>query len=67
MPCANSRSDAELTAYASFLLSEKNRHLKDIRAINTKLEILERKGYKAVQEGDWIDERELGALPRAGK
>jgi hypothetical protein len=52
------RSDAERTAYASFLLSERNRYLED-----KNLEILKQKGYEAIHNGDWISEGELESLP----
>jgi len=57
------RSPDEMRAYAAFLLSEKNRHLKDIDLIDKKLAILARKGYPATQEGDWISFEELDTLP----
>ncbi len=53
------RTPAELTAYTAFLLSERNRHLDDIRMIDKKLEILKRRGYEATEEGPWISEEEL--------
>lgn len=53
------RSEAELRAYAAFLLSEKLRHVDDIKMINKKLHILECKGITADTPGDWITEEEL--------
>lgn len=62
LPVVGKRSPAELTAYAAFLLSEKNRHLDDVKMIDRKLEILKRKGYEATEEGPWISEEALEAL-----
>ncbi len=52
-----------LMAYAGFLLSEKNRHLEDIKNINEKLSLLESKGIHADVEGPWIKEEVLQAQP----
>lgn len=53
------RDRRELLAYATFLLSEKNRHQADITMIDKKLSILASKGIVAEKEGDWIKEEEL--------
>lgn len=53
------RTEAELKAYAAFLLSEKIRHQDDIRMIDRKLSILAGKGIVAERAGDWIEESEL--------
>ncbi len=58
---AHMRTQAELLAYAAFLLSEKNRHLNDIVMIDQKLAALEKKGIVATKEGDWISFEELEA------
>ena len=50
-------------AYAGFLLSEKNRHLEDIKNINEKLSLLESKGIHVDVEGPWIKEEVLQAQP----
>jgi len=52
-----------LMAYAGFLLSEKNRHLEDIKNINEKLSLLESKGIHVDVEGPWIKEEVLQAQP----
>ncbi len=52
-----------LIAYAGFLLSEKNRHLEDIKNINEKLSLLESKGIHVDVEGPWIKEEVLKAQP----
>jgi len=52
-----------LMAYAGFLLSEKNRHLEDIKNINEKLILLESKGIHVDVEGPWIKEEVLQAQP----
>ncbi len=52
-----------LMAYAGFLLSEKNRHLEDIKNINEKLSLLESKGIHVDVEGPWIKEEVLRAQP----
>ena len=52
-----------LTAYAGFLLSEKNRHLEDVKNIDEKLAILESKGIHVDVEGPWIKEEVLQAQP----
>lgn len=52
-----------LFAYAGFLLSERNRHLEDIKNIDEKLAILESKGIHVDDEGPWIKEEVLKALP----
>ena len=52
-----------LMAYAGFLLSEKNRHLEDIKNINEKLSLLESKGIHVDVEGPWIKEEILRAQP----
>lgn len=52
-------SNDYLQAYAEFLLSERNRHLEDIVAIDIKLELLKSKGFIAEREGPWIKEEEL--------
>ena len=52
-----------LIAYAGFLLSEKNRHLEDIKNIDEKLALLESKGIHVDVEGPWIKEEVLQAQP----
>jgi len=52
-----------LMAYAGFLLSEKNRHLEDIKNIDEKLELLASKGIHVDVEGPWIKEEVLQAQP----
>ena len=57
-------TEAEMTAMAAFLLSEKKRHQEDIDMIDHKLLMLAKKGVVADEAAPWFTEEDILAGPK---